>query len=280
MIKDFVFLIRENTQWLYAIIYQNDLFFIDFWSILHFVSGFLISCILISFGTNRILAKLILLLISYELIEISLYFYSLNIFKPEILKDQITDILLGILGGVSFLALSLTSKKIIKENISQLLSAFLITFIWVGFYGYKYNIEYFNTIGLNIWSFTLWFIASTSILIFYDFIDSKVSKKILSITILYLVYLISLFSLEIIGQELLNIHEISKRNATPLIFNLIHGNIYLHIFYLSSPLILLTTNFVISSLINKALTKFEYSLDNPLLIFNDIYSKLKDIISQ
>mgnify|MGYP000409825610 CR=1 FL=1 len=241
IIKEIVLLIRDNTEWLYTIIYQNKIFFIDLWSILHFLSGMLFIALICWISNKKIWLKLLLILLSYEIIEISLYFFSLEIFLPEILKDQVTDIFIGLLGGVFYYYFIKSYNERLLNYLVMIVSVFFVSFIWVGSYSYKYNVEIFNTSGINIWAFILWFCAGLLVLFGYKFFFNSYKSKIKKISIIYLFYLISLFILEILGQYIFSIHEISKSDSKALIFDLIHGTRVLHIFYLSAPFILIST---------------------------------------
>jgi hypothetical protein len=278
-IRTIVLAIRENTEWLYTVIYQNQLFFIDYWSFMHFFSGFILLAIISIFTKKNVISKLILFLLSYELIEISLYFISLNIFKPEIIKDQLTDVIIGLLGGLLWLSLARLKDNTISSKASKVMTSFIISFLWVGFYNYKYNIKFLNTEGLNLWSFSLWFIGSNIIISLFQLIRNRFDNLLISISLHYLSYISALIILEMVGQEVLQIHEISKSNSQPLIFNLIHGNNFLHIFYLTAPFTLLVNH----SILYHILQKSKKSISN-LPVFNYynfqfIFSRLKNFIS-
>ncbi len=90
--------IRINTEWLYTVLYHNKYFFFDYWSLVHFFSGFFIPVILSNLRIRRIYFITFLLLVLYEVVEISLIYVAFNIFKPETIKDQITDIIVGFFG--------------------------------------------------------------------------------------------------------------------------------------------------------------------------------------
>lgn len=279
IIRNLVIIIRDKTEWLYTILYQNNFFFLDYWSFLHFLAGFFLVVLLTNFSTKNIITKLFLILILYEVVEISLFFISLNIFKPEIIKDQITDIFIGFIGGISWLTIVRLKKSPYESQVVKLVTSFIISFLWVGFYGYRYNINYLNTEGLNIWSFILWFIGSNIILVLYEFLIRSFHKSLKAILIFYIIYLILLILFEFIGQEVLLIHEISKQNSSPLIFNLIHGNIYLHIFYLTAPFIIISLYNILGFFFEKSSKNICNSTITKSFSKQIIYSRFKDLIS-
>lgn len=231
--------IRVNTDWLYTVIYQNKFFFIDYWSIVHFFSGFFLPVILINLKIRKAYFISFLTLLLYEIIEISLIYFAFNIFKSETIKDQFTDVIIGLAGIYTVYLLKDFYLKTRRDNLSNyiiaFISSFIISFIWVGFYKYKYNIESLNNYGLNIWAFCWWFTGLILVLSFYYNTSLKMSNRIVSLLITYFVYLFFLILLEYIGFNILEIHEISKPNSRSLIFNMIHGTTVMHIFYLASP---------------------------------------------
>jgi hypothetical protein len=98
----------DHTDWLYTIIYENQFFFFDYWSIIHFASGLLIFLGLSILKIKRRFATLLFILIIYEIGELIIRETGYEIFRQELRVDQITDIWLGMLGGlVAYLILKL-----------------------------------------------------------------------------------------------------------------------------------------------------------------------------
>lgn len=90
------------TNFLNIVIFQNNFIFINFWSIIHIVFGFLIVLVLIKrfkLSFSHSLITLFVLLILWELFEYVLYSQSNIIFRTETKLDVIWDIILGIVGG-------------------------------------------------------------------------------------------------------------------------------------------------------------------------------------
>ena len=109
----FVKWIRENTDWLYTKIYENSFFFFDLWSFAHLWAGIGIIIVLTFLGVKFRFRILFLVLFLYEFIEIMMIFLALKVFKPETIKDQITDLVVGVLGGLMGLYL-LRTKTLFK----------------------------------------------------------------------------------------------------------------------------------------------------------------------
>jgi len=87
--------------------------------------------------------------------------------------------------------------------------------------------------------------------IFFNCYRSEIKK----LGIVYLLYLISLLILEILGQHIFSIHEISKSDSKALIFDLVHGTKVLHIFYLSAPFIFISTFKILCLIVYKSYNK-------------------------
>jgi len=241
-----------RTNWLYTKIFENGLFFFDYWSLVHLWSGLVIFLLLVAFKFNHKWLWLIGLLFAYELLEIGFLFFALHIFKPETLKDQVTDVLVGSLGGwISYQLISLTSDKAFSYKFLQkfplVFSSSTLAFVWVGNYQYQYNISILNTPGLNLWAFFLWCIGGYYTLKMYLFLKKCISKKYTQLIYLWIVYFAILLIVEFIAYNWLHISEIGNANKTSLIFDLIHGNYWLHLYYLIAPflMILLYETFIV-----------------------------------
>lgn len=234
--------IRTNTEWLYVVIYQNKLFFIDYWSFVHFFSGILLPVVLTNLKIKRVYSISTLILIAYEVVEISLIYFAFNVFKPETIKDQFTDIFIGMLGVT---IISLMKRKLsfenmnLKLNLYAVFSSLIAAFIWVGFYKYQYNFEALNTKELNLWAFLWWSICLFLICQLHLRQKNKFQNEILYYLTLYISYLIILFVVEFIGYKILGIREIYHSDSTALLFDIIHGTFTLHFFYLTSPFIMI-----------------------------------------
>ncbi len=233
--------IPEQIQWLYTKIYQNNIFFIDLWSLAHFFSGFIIYLLLRKFKAKRPFLYLTGLLLLYEIVEISFTYFAFHIFMPETIKDQFTDIFVGLFGALVFAFLiGFASKyrdryEIYFTAIIALLASMTYAFLWVGFYGYKYDGNEWNSSGLNYSAFIFWTAGAFGTISFYRLIWWF--KPIGRFMITWLAYLPVLFLVEYFGYHILQLHEISRPGSSALLLGLIHGTRTLHIFYLISPLI-------------------------------------------
>lgn len=135
--------VYSNTQWLYKVIYSNKLFFVDFWTFNHIWSGAFLYLILKAQRANRLWLKLTMILLGYEVLEIMFRIFALNLFKPEIIKDQINDIIFGIIGAMICRHLLKIrrnrswNKFHLRYPLTSLLTAGTISYLATGFWQHK-----------------------------------------------------------------------------------------------------------------------------------------------
>ncbi len=95
-------LMDRISDFLNTIIFQNSWIFINFWSIVHIILGFLVMLFLIKkfkMSFWKSFSIFVSLLVIWELFEFSFYSRSDWLFKAETNLDVIWDILSGMLGG-------------------------------------------------------------------------------------------------------------------------------------------------------------------------------------
>jgi len=234
----------NETDWLYTKIYQNSLFFFDLWSIVYCWSGFVLFVALKSLKVRKALPVLFTILFVYEIIEILFVYFAFNGFKPETIKDQFTDIIVGMLGGtIGFLIVRfsrLTNKAHLRNlNLFVIfLASLTYSWLWVGFYHYDYNQEFYNSPGINIGAFVFWVLGAFATIWGSTLI--RISNIWLKWLVVWAIYLVCLFAVEYFGFVILSLHESSKANAPPLLFGLIHGTPVLHFVYVFSPFFSIT----------------------------------------
>ena len=240
---EFVNYILEQSAWLYTKIYQNQFFFFDLWSIAHFLSGFTGYLILRALRLKHPLIILLSILFLYELVEILFVYFAFMIFHPETIKDQFTDIFIGISGALGcklYLAsrTALQGKKEIPGRIMLMFTAsFAYAYFWVGFYHYHYNVEAYNTPGIN-WSTALaWTLGGILILMVYSF--APVKNAIVRAGLAWLAHFIVLLVFEYFYYYILEVRETTGLPLKPLIFGVCHGTRKMHIFYIIAPFIII-----------------------------------------
>jgi hypothetical protein len=179
------------------------------------------------------------------------------VFKPETIKDQFTDIIIGMLGGMigfSILRFCSLTNKVHLRNLNffvMFLASITYSWLWVGFYKYDYNQEFYNSPGINIGAFSFWVLGSFATIWGSTFI--RISNFWLKWFLVWAIYLVCLFAVEYFGFVILDLHESSKANSQPLLFGLIHGTPVLHFVYVFSPCITISIYLGLKTLLLKAL---------------------------
>lgn len=131
--------IKLLTSWLYVRVYENPVFFIDYWSFVHFWSGFVVFALLFVVKLRPAWRWLAFFLFCYECLELLLLYIACDVFRPETLKDQFTDVFVGLLGG--FFCQWLLKRRSAKGparrpwlEAEAVLTSLTIAFVWTGNY--------------------------------------------------------------------------------------------------------------------------------------------------
>lgn len=130
-------------------------------------------------------------------------------------------------------------------------SSVLLATAWVTHYGYQYNIDLFNTRGINIWAFTLWIAGGYGTLRLYHILKSKLGNAWMLLSAYWLIYIAGMLAVEYTGYQVLHIRECSSRSGDALMLGLVHGSYLLHIYYVLFPLLALTVHKVMMHLIEQ-----------------------------
>ncbi|MCE5204990.1 MAG: hypothetical protein LLF80_02640 [Porphyromonadaceae bacterium] len=242
--------IRDNTEWLYGVIFEYKLFYYDLWSLVHLWSGAILFALLTAINVKKRWLKLLLILSAFEVVETLFFITVLNLFKPEKSVDVLNDIVIGMLGGYlmyAFFKWSHTGKY--YKLLALFISTITIAFLWVGWYGYIYNIPFFNSPYINWWALSCWTLSGVIILLM--FINLKDKRNIFfAVTLPWFIYLVVLCGVEYIAYHLLNFREISQP-STPMIFDIVHGSKIMHIYYLTAPVLFIGLFIILNSLLKK-----------------------------
>lgn len=181
--------ILDNTGWFYNILVNNSIFYIDYWSVVHFLSGMLIFILICSKNFRRRWLILFAFLFGYELFELLIKYFAFNVFKSEIIKDQAADLIIGMFGGITQLIILKSVFKIWKKNnnyfllnlVSSLTISVCIAFIFAG-----YNSHY--STGSNLFTYNLmeFFLISLvlSLTNYIYLIQSKINHSKISVYII------------------------------------------------------------------------------------------------
>lgn len=258
-------LIYWHTDWLYIKILENKLFFLDFWFFVYFWNGFMLFTFLTAVKSKPKWIWFVFILLLFELIEILLLYSGLNIFKPETRNDQFADLIVGFSGAIAsfyFLKSKIISPdSVICKRLLAIISSITLSFLWVGFYQYHYNVN-LNTPGLNMWAFSLWTLGGLAFFEGSWKVKSKVENIYLRVLSIWGIYLVILFSIEYLAYNILNIRENSISGGKPLAFGLIHGTRILHVYYITFPFIA----FLFYQLMTLVFKKASYELKRKSMI--------------
>jgi hypothetical protein len=163
---DLYYRVIEATSILYSKIFVSRFFFFDLWSINHMWTGFMLFLILSALKIKRPFAVIMTCLFGYEVFEISLTYFTLNIFIPEIIKDQFTDIFIGLSGSfVAYLLLSnynylIMRKPLLLQRAFIFFTSMSFSFLWLVFSHESVCYEGHFYIALNLLIFFIWLAQS------------------------------------------------------------------------------------------------------------------------
>jgi hypothetical protein len=111
----------------------------------------------------------------------------------------------------------------------------LISFCWVGYYRYNYNISFFNSPIINWFAFLLWSTGLFITIRTYEWFKSVFRPFWVRIPVLWISYFMTLLFIEYLGYHIFKIREMTTEK--PLCFGLIHGTPILKLYYLSAGII-------------------------------------------
>jgi hypothetical protein len=253
---DFMNQIPAHPEWLNTpLVFNNHWYCMDLWSIVNVWVGF---CLILFLSLRKVKNKtgvLLLLLLGFEVVKFPVIRFAGGYSSTSILLRLFVDVMTGLAGGgiAAGLLHGITRNthrlRILLRGFILLLASATAAFFWVGSYGYHYNRDSLNTPGINLFSFSLWFVGGCCFLFFYSYCLTM-KNQLLRMLITWICYLMVLVTGEYIGYVIAGVHENSKACATPLFFGLIHGSLLLHLYYLLSPFIVISVYTLYDKLIN------------------------------
>ena len=251
----------QQTDWLYTKVYENNFFFIDYWTFPHLWSGLVVFYLLAAAGKKHKVFWLIFLITLYEIGEILLEIIALNIFKPETLKDKLSDVVVGISGGliayailkwgsrnersepstknegINFSSLARENSDVRTRNTAIIFSSLTLAFLWAGNFHYNCNITWMNLPGLNLWACAIWLAAGCVFLGAYLFVKKNFSRMYLQLILVLLIYFVLLIMIELLGYYIFRGAGIHDKNR--LASGLMHTRLSLYIYYAVFPLLII-----------------------------------------
>jgi hypothetical protein len=253
--------ILSHTGWLYTKLFEGPFFFFDLWSLAHLYSGFLVMLVLRALHVRRPWTWLVSLLVAYELLELAFIYVAFHAFRPETLKDQGTDILVGMAGAWVTTALVRRGERLrgpSREGLVRAaavpLGAVAVAFEWVGNYGYSYSRPFFNSPGICWWAFLLWTLALVAVGLVFSSLEARLGSPAKALGLTALGYLVALAAVEYLGYVVLGIHEVGHPSRTALAFDLAHGTRTMHVFYTLAPAVGVAVFAGLRALFRRAMT--------------------------
>ena len=231
----FILDIKDNSEWLYSIIFKYKWFYYDLWSFVHLWIGGIFFALLSAFNTKRKWLKLLLILAIFAFIENSISMKTLKLFESDRLLGIFNDIATGMIGGYFiYWFLKWKYTKIRSKWLALFISSITVSFLWVGFYGYRYSITFFNSPHINWWALTAWSGSGMIMIFVFNYLKDKINY-LWGVIITWLIYISLLIAVEYIAYHLISLREVTE-GTTPLIFDIIHGSRIMHVYYTTAPL--------------------------------------------
>jgi hypothetical protein len=223
------------TGFLYTKVLVTRWCFFDLWSFVHFGTGGLLMAVLQRRRLPRPFGLLLVLLVGYEFVEIALTALAV-LFLPEILPDQVTDVAVGMAGGVFAWIADRHAAVAGGPRSSPLRDACVaagLALLWVGLYGYRYDISALNSRFVSWWALLLWGGALLIVFQSYDAIRPSFSHPTMALSVVWPLFTCALFAGEYLSHAILGIRELHA--ATPTAFGLIDGTPLLKFVYGAAP---------------------------------------------
>jgi hypothetical protein len=126
-------------------------------------------------------------------------------------------------------------KRISRQYLIEFLVAALLSFVWVAYYHYNYNMAFLNSRFINWFAFSLWTAGLFVTLRFYQWLKIKIKNLGLRLVVFWVAYFTTLLVIEYSGYNIFKIRAMTSEPA--LCFGLIHGTPILKVYYLIAGLI-------------------------------------------
>lgn len=165
--------IWSNTKWLYTVFYEIDIIYLDLWSFVHLWSGAVVFAMLTAFKFRKRWLKLFICLAGYEAIENPILIAIMNVFEPEKIADVLTDIWVGMLGGLLiYLYFKWSGSMKSVRFAGMFLSSLTIAFLWAGWYGAIYS----NALYMDWLELGIMFILGLGVIALFQYFKRKINN--------------------------------------------------------------------------------------------------------
>ena len=248
-----LFNIRDSSDWLYSIIFEYKWFYYDLWSFVHLWSGSIFFVALSAYKAKWKWIKLMLILFILAFVETSISIKTINLLESERSLGIFNDFASGMIGGyLMYLFLKWKHTKKSSRWLALFISSITISFFWVGFYGYRYSIAFFNSPYINWWALTAWSFSGMIMIFVFSYLKDK-TNYFWGATITWLIYITLLFTVEYIAYHLIALREVSE-GTTALVFDIIHGSRVMHVYYTTAPLYFIGLFVLLNFLFKKSIS--------------------------
>jgi hypothetical protein len=210
----------------------------------HLWCGFFVLVLITASGLKKSWLWLLVFLFGYEIIEISFIYLAVHVFNSETIKDQFTDIFVGLAGGgLSYSYIRWETKsgnpEMLNRIISSLFAAETLSFVFTGSYQYHYNFEAINSFPINYFAYLAWFLAGYLLLWIYRSLKRYCKSYYIIVPVIWFVFVISLCLAEFLGHTAIGIEGRAFGAGNDLFYGFIIGSRTLQVYYLIYPLLLI-----------------------------------------
>lgn len=243
--------IQSKIDWLNYVIFDFKWIYFDLWSVVNLWSGALLFVLISALKIKKRWHILLSLLVIAQIAQTNYPNTIPDMYWLTKMISTFNDLAIGMLGG--FLMYSFfkwNKRRRYSLWLATFMSAVTIAFIWVGTYGYSYNIEFFNSPAINWWAFTCWTLSGAIMLTAYQLFKRKM-RPVFAAASIWAIYIAILLSLEYLAFHVFTFQE-ATQGTTALVFDVIHGRPEMHVFYTTSTFIFVSLFSAMSTIFKRA----------------------------
>lgn len=246
----FIQTLQNKIDWLNYVIFDFKWIYFDLWSLVTLWSGALLFVIISALKIKKRWHVLLSLLVIAQIAQDTYPNTVPDMYWLTKLISTANDLSIGMLGGFLMYSFFNWNKgRRYSLWLATFMSAITIAFIWVGTYGYSYNIAFFNSPAINWWAFTCWTLSGAIMLTAYQLFKRKMRPIFAAFTI-WAIYIAILFTLEYLAFHVFTFQE-ATQGTTALIFDVIHGRPEMHVFYTTSTFIFVSMFATLSTIFKR-----------------------------
>ena len=242
--------LQSKIEWLNYVIFDFKWLYFDLWSLVNLWSGAILFVIISVLGIKKRWHALLSLLVLAQMAQATYPNTIPNMYWITKVISNINDLSIGMLGGYFMYSFfNWNKRRKYGAWLATFISTITISFIWVGTYGYSYNIAFFNSPAINWWAFMCWTISGAIMVTIYQLIKKRKGFSIAAIST-WLIYITILLSVEYLAFHIFTFQE-ATQGTEALIFDVIHGRPEMHVFYTTSTFIFICAFMLLSKIFKK-----------------------------